>query len=184
MRVRALCVVCVTHLCGGRFRRSVWRAWCGVVWYAESAVTKWQWPGCLAHRTMQNGRVLCCVVLCCVVLCCVVLCCVVLCCVVLCCVVLCCVVLCWVGLRCVGLRCVVLCCVVLCCVVLCCAVLCCVVLGWVVLCCSLSGLCVFARAVCSVLRTWGDEALTPPDWRQSQFKGARGTSCRSACWCS
>ena len=29
--------------------------WCGVVWCAEGAGTKWQWPGCLAHRKMQNG---------------------------------------------------------------------------------------------------------------------------------
>ena len=28
---------------------------CGVVWCAEGAATKWQWPGCLAHGKMQNG---------------------------------------------------------------------------------------------------------------------------------
>ena len=39
-----------------------WRpgvVWCGVVWCAKGAVTKWQWPGCLAYRVMQNGRAVC-----------------------------------------------------------------------------------------------------------------------------
>ena len=49
-------VWCGVVWCGVVWCGVVWCGvvWCGVVWCAEGAVTKWQWPGCLAHRQCKT----------------------------------------------------------------------------------------------------------------------------------
>ena len=59
-------VWCGVVWCGVVWYGMVWCAvvqggvvWCGVVWCAKGAVTKRQWPGCLAYGHSKTGRGVC-----------------------------------------------------------------------------------------------------------------------------
>ena len=54
-------VWCGVVWCGVVWCGVVWCGvvWCGVVWCAKGAVTKRQWPGCLAYGNSKTGRRVC-----------------------------------------------------------------------------------------------------------------------------